>query len=70
MWVERNNNAGFDGRPLPWVEEVSKGQVVASVLGRRTNQTFRQLQKLLLTQELPLNYGLRTHGDRRMVGLF
>lgn len=35
-------------RWLWWVEEVSSGQVVAFVLGRRTNQTFRQLQELLL----------------------
>ncbi|WP_394366409.1 IS1 family transposase [Spirosoma utsteinense] len=40
-------HAGFDGRPLPWVEDHDTGEIVAFLFGRRTNASFRRLLKLL-----------------------
>ena len=46
-YKKRANHAGFDGRPLPWVEDHDTGEVVAFLFGRRTNASFRRLLVLL-----------------------
>jgi hypothetical protein len=43
----KGTNDGYDGRPLPWVEDHDTGQVVAFLFGRRTNESFRRLLTLL-----------------------
>ena len=47
MWVVKNNLVGYDGRPLPWVEDAVTGEVIAFVFGRRIHQMFRHLLHLL-----------------------
>ncbi len=52
MWAVKNNLIGYDGRPLPWVEDAVTGEIIAFVFEPvrrcgRTHQTFRHLLYLL-----------------------
>lgn len=45
--VRKNNLAGYDGRPVPWVRNVVISEIIAFVFGRCTHQMFRHLLNLL-----------------------